>query len=216
MSALAFVPDLPVLAAFVLACVAITLTPGPDMAFFLGKSVTQSAAAGFAAFAGCTTGLVVHTVLVAAGLAALLAASATAFLVLKIVGAAYLLWLAFESVWKGNALSRPVAGAAPERLTRIYVKALTVNLLNPKVIVFFATFLPQFVTAGDPAASGKFLFLGLTMIVVSTPITVAMILAAGRVSATLRGSRRLARAIDWLFAGVMGGFAARLLLSRAG
>jgi threonine/homoserine/homoserine lactone efflux protein len=215
MSALAFVPDLPVLAAFVFACVAITLTPGPDMAFFLGKAVTQSSAAGFAAFAGCTTGLLVHTLLVAAGLAALLAASATAFLVLKIVGAAYLLWLAFQSVWQGNALSRPVAGAAPERLTRIYGKALTVNLLNPKIIVFFATFLPQFVTVGDPAASGTFVFLGLTMIVVSTPITVAMILAAGRVSARLRGSRRLARAIDWLFAAVMGGFAARLLLSRA-
>lgn len=215
MSAFAFVPDLPVLLAFVVACVAITLTPGPDMAFFLGKAVTQSATAGFVAFAGCTTGLAVHTVLVALGLAALLAASATAFLVLKVVGAAYLLWLAVESLRKGNALSRPVAGAAPERLSRIYGKALTVNLLNPKIIVFFATFLPQFVTAGDPAASGKFLFLGATMIVVSTPITMAMILAAGRVSATLRGSRRLARLIDWVFAAVMGGFAARLLLARA-
>lgn len=215
MSAFAFVPDLPVLLAFVVACVAITLTPGPDMAFFLGKAVTQSTLAGFVAFAGCTTGLAVHTVLVALGLAALLAASATAFLVLKVLGAAYLLWLALESLRKGNALSRPVAGAAPERLSRIYGKALTVNLLNPKIIVFFATFLPQFVTAGDPAASGKFLFLGLTMIVVSTPITVVMILAAGRVSSTLRGSRRLARLIDWVFAAVMGGFAARLLLSRA-
>jgi threonine/homoserine/homoserine lactone efflux protein len=215
MTLLPFVPDLPVLLAFVVACVAVTLTPGPDMAFFLGKSVSQSTAAGFAAFAGCTTGLAVHTILVAAGLAALLAASATAFLVLKVVGAAYLLWLAVESVRKGNALSRETEAARPEPLGRIYVKALTVNLLNPKVIVFFATFLPQFVAAGDPAASGKFVFLGLTMIVVSTPITVAMILAAGRVSATLRGSRRLARAIDWLFAGVMGGFAARLLLARA-
>jgi threonine/homoserine/homoserine lactone efflux protein len=90
----AFIPDLPVLAAYVVASVVLGLTPGPDMTFFLSKTVSQSRAAGLAAFSGATTGLIVHSILVAAGLSAVLAASATAFTVLKVVGAFYLAFLA--------------------------------------------------------------------------------------------------------------------------
>lgn len=210
---LAFVPSAAVLATFVAAAIALTLTPGPDMTFFLGKAVGQSTAAGFAAFAGCSTGLVMHTLLVALGLSALLAASATAYLVLQVVGAAYLLYLAVQTLRHGSSLGSAAAGGTADPLMRVFGKGLAINLLNPKIIVFFATFLPQFVSPDDPAATGKLIFLGLTFVVVATPFTVAMILAAGRVSAALRGSRRLSRAIDWLFAGVMGAFAVRLLLS---
>ena len=140
-----FVPALPVLAAYAVASVVLGLTPGPDMTFFLSRTIAQSRAAGFAALFGASTGLVVHTVLVAAGLSVLLAASVTAFTVLKIVGAAYLAWLAYDAIRNGSALSLDEAregGASP----RIYFKGLLVNLLNPKVIVFFVTFLPQFVS----------------------------------------------------------------------
>ena len=92
--ALTFVPDLPILAAYAAASVVLNLTPGPDMTFCLSKTIGQSRPAGFAALAGVSLGLVVHSVLVAAGLSVVLAASATAFTVLKIVGAAYLAWLA--------------------------------------------------------------------------------------------------------------------------
>ena len=92
-----FVPDLPILAAYLVASVILGLTPGPDMTFFLSKTVAQSRAAGLAALAGASTGLVIHTILVAAGLSVLLAASATAFTVLKIAGALYLAWLAIDA-----------------------------------------------------------------------------------------------------------------------
>ena len=100
-----FIPALPVLAAYAVASVVLGLTPGPDMTFFLSRTIAQSRAAGFAALFGASTGLVVHTVLVAAGLSVLLAASVTAFTVLKIVGAAYLAWLAYDAIRNGSALS---------------------------------------------------------------------------------------------------------------
>src|SRR4029079_3547483 len=100
-----FVPDLPVLAGYTVAAVILGLTPGPDMTLFLSKTVSQSRAAGLAAFAGANTGLVIDSARVSAGLSALLAASATAFTILKIVGAIYLAWLAFDAIRNGSSFS---------------------------------------------------------------------------------------------------------------
>jgi threonine/homoserine/homoserine lactone efflux protein len=154
--------------------------------------------------------------MVALGLSALLAASATAFTVLKVAGAAYLLWLAIDALRRGSAFTADGARRPPERLRRIYAAGLGINLLNPKIIVFFVTFLPQFVSAGDPHAGAKLLFLGLAFVVVAAPICVALILFADRIAAWLRRSPRATRAVDYLFAGVMGGFAVKLALARGG
>src|SRR5690606_34543716 len=132
---LPFLPSLSVFLAYLAAVIALTLTPGPDMTLFLGKAIGQSRMAGVAAFAGASTGLVVHTVLVAVGLSALLAASPTAFLVLKIVGAAYLVYLAVQAIRHGSALSVGGRGSN-DTIGRVYLKGLMVNLLNPKIIVF--------------------------------------------------------------------------------
>lgn len=210
-----FVPSLPVLSAYLVATVALTLTPGPDMTLFLGKTISQSRLAGFASMAGATAGLLVHTVLVAIGLSALLAASATAFLVLKIVGAIYLLWLAIEAVRHGSALSLTDRNAAPDPIRRVFAKGLMINLLNPKIIVFFVTFLPQFVTPTDPNAAAMLMFLGVLFAVVAMAFATVLILSADRIAVRLRRSPRLTRVIDWLFASVMAGFAVKLVLSRA-
>jgi threonine/homoserine/homoserine lactone efflux protein len=209
-------PSLAVLAAYAVAVVALTLTPGPDMSFFLGRAVTAGRAAGIAAMLGAATGLLVHTLLVALGLSALLAASASAFLVLKVAGAIYLAWLAAEAVRHGSGLNLDGAGAArPERLSRVYLKGLAINLLNPKIIMFFVTFLPQFVSPGDPHASAKLVVLGVAFVVIAVPISIVMIAFAARLAGLLKRSPRVMRGIDWLFAAVMGGFAVRLLLTRA-
>src|ERR687893_454675 len=105
MDSVSFLPTFPVFAAYVAAVLVITFTPGPDMTLFLGKTVRQGRAAGFSAMLGASPGGVIHTVLVALGLSALLSASATAFLVLKVLGAVYLLWLAFDAVRHGSALN---------------------------------------------------------------------------------------------------------------
>ena len=211
-----FLPSLPVLAAYAVAVVALTLTPGPDMTFFLGKAVTSGRAAGFAAMLGAATGLLVHTLAVALGLSALLAASATAFLVLKVAGAIYLAWLALQALRHGSGLSlEGRGGARPEPLSRVYLKGLGINLLNPKIIMFFVTFLPQFVSASDPHAAAKLVFLGVTFIAIGVPICFVMIAFAARLAHLLKRSPRIMRGIDWLFAAVMGGFAVRLLLTRS-
>jgi threonine/homoserine/homoserine lactone efflux protein len=210
---LSFVPQTAVLIAYLAAVIALTLTPGPDMTLFLGKSISQSRLAGVAAFCGASTGLVVHTVLVAVGLSALLAASATAFLILKIVGAGYLVFLAIQALRHGSALS--VGGKATrEPIGKVYLKGLMINLLNPKIIVFFVTFLPQFVSPGDPHAAGKLMFLGIFFVIVATPISLAMIWFAGSISGFLKRSPKATRVVDWLFASVMGAFAVRLILAQ--
>lgn len=210
---LTFLPSLSVLLAYLVAVIALTLTPGPDMTLFLGKAIGQSRKAGVAAFAGASTGLIVHTVLVAVGLSALLAASTTAFTILKVVGAAYLVYLAFQAIRHGSALSVGGKGSS-DPIGKVYLKGLMVNLLNPKIIVFFVTFLPQFVTPTDPHAAGKLLFLGLMFVVVATPISIAMIWSAGSLASFLKRSPRATRAVDWLFASVMGAFAVRLILAQ--
>jgi threonine/homoserine/homoserine lactone efflux protein len=211
-----FIPSLPVLGAYVAAVLVITFTPGPDMTLFLGKAVTQGRASGMAAMLGAFVGIVVHTSLVALGLSALLATSATAFLVLKVLGAFYLFWLAVEAVRHGSALSLDAAGPVPSRepLFRTWLTGLIVNLLNPKIIMFFVTFLPQFVAADDPHAVQKFLFLGVVFVAIAVPICAAMIASASHLSRFLKRSRRVMRFIDWLFAGVFGAFALRIILSE--
>jgi threonine/homoserine/homoserine lactone efflux protein len=208
-----FVPDLPVLAAYLVASVVLGLTPGPDMTFFLSKTVAQSRKAGFAALGGVSVGLVIHSVLVAAGLSVVLAASATAFTALKVVGAAYLAYLAFDAIRHGSSLTFAKDGR-PEPLRAVAIKGLLINLLNPKVIIFFVTFLPQFVSAHDPHAPGKMLFLGLTFMVVNIPVCSTFILAADRITLLLRSSSRARRVVDWLFAGVLGAFAVKLILTQ--
>lgn len=212
---LSYLPDAPVLAAYVLACVALTLTPGPDMTLFLSKTVAHGRSAGFAAFFGAATGILCHTTMVALGLSALLVASATAFTVLKVVGAVYLLWLAIDAVRNGSSFSLDGTVRPREPVGRVYLKGVAINLLNPKIIVFFITFLPQFVSSSDPNAVGKLFVLGVLFVVVATPITVAMIFGAGAIARYLKRSPRATRAVDYLFAGVLGGFALKLIASRA-
>ncbi|MFO1185554.1 MAG: LysE family translocator [Bauldia sp.] len=208
-----FVPEWPVLLAYSGAAIVLAWTPGPDMTFFLSKTVSQSRAAGLAAFFGAWVGVVIHAFLVAAGLSALLLASATAFTVLKVAGAIYLAYLAYDAIRNGSSLSLK-EGAAPERLPSVFVKGLLIDLLNPKIIVFNLTFLPQFVAANDANAPGKLLFLGLTFAVIAIPTCLPLIFFAERIAGRLRNSRRLTRTIDWVFASVLSMFALRLALTE--
>lgn len=208
-------PSLPVLLGYTAAVVVLTLTPGPDMTLFLSKTIGHSRAAGLAANAGAATGLLIHSALVALGLSALLVASETAFMVLKYIGAAYLLWLAIDAVRNGSSFNLEKDDTPKERLTSVYLKGLLINILNPKIIVFFITFLPQFVSADDPDAAAKLFVLGGLFVIISAPITVAMILGAGYIAAFLKRSPKVTRAIDWLFGAVLGAFAVKLLLARA-
>jgi len=210
-----FLPSLDVCLAFTAAGILLVLTPGPDMTLFLGHTLAGGRARGIVAMLGSSSGLVVHTILAALGLSVLLAHSATAFGILKIAGVAYLVWLAVQALRHGSAFTLKPDNGAPQSLARVYLTGFGINLLNPKIVMFFLTFLPQFVSAGDPHAGAKLMFLGLYFIAIGMPICTVLILTAERFTAAIRRSPRAMRAVDYLFAGLMGAFAVRLLFARA-
>ncbi|MCA3564138.1 MAG: LysE family translocator [Methylocystis sp.] len=209
-----FVPPASVMAAYSLACFILFATPGPDMSLFLSRTMAGGREAGIASMLGASLGTLIHTVLAAVGLSALIAASPTAFLVIKIVGALYLAWLALDAIRNGSALNVRNEGAREISFMRVFWLGVMVNLSNPKVVLFFVTFLPQFVSAADPFAARKLAFLGLYFIVFSIPLGILMILGAERVVTGLKRRPQIMRIIDYLFAGIFGAFAVKILLTE--
>lgn len=207
-------PSLPVLAAYSAAVVLLVLTPGPDMALFLGRTIAGGRRSGYAVLAGTTAGLYVHTALAAFGLSALLAASPAAFAALKWAGAIYLVWLAISTLVRGSTFEPKAETGARETVGRSFLVGLGVNILNPKIVLFFVTFLPQFVQPGDPHAAFRLAFLGGLYGVIGAPICVGLILAADRVAGAFAASRRLRRTFDVATASLFGLFAAKLALGR--
>jgi len=210
-----FLPDCTTLLAFTAASLVLTVTPGPDMTLFMSKTLTQGRAAGLAAVLGATAGLVVHTVLAAVGVSALLAASEFAFTLLKVVGAGYLIWLAYQAIRNGSRFSLEAVQVKKQPFHRVWLQALGVNILNPKIVLFFVTFLPQFVSATDPNAVGKLLFLGFYFVLLGMPVCALMVLGASAFARFLKSSPTFMRAFDWAFAGIMGAFALKLLVAKA-
>ncbi len=187
-------PDTANLLAFIAASALLGITPGPDIIYVVMRGAAQGPRAGLAAAAGLCTGIVGHIALCAAGLSAIIAGSATAFTVIKIAGAAYLVWLGI-ALWRsrggidlsGNATVQPIAG--------IYRQSIVMNLLNPKVALFFLAFLPQFVTPDGAPVALQLAVLGLIFMAVSFVVMGAAGLAGGQVRRLLARNDRAGR---WL------------------
>lgn len=174
--------------AFLVAAWVLILTPGPDMLFVIGQTLSGGAGRGWAALLGIGTGAMVHVALAVSGIAALLAASPTLFDALRIAGAVYLLWLAWgalRSAWRGGHALRP---SAPARMA--FRDGLVTNLTNPKVVLFFLAFLPQFVDPGRAPAWLQMALLGPLVPLMGVPFYGLLIagadLAAARLSAFSR------------------------------
>jgi len=207
-----FLPELGVIAAFSIAAFVLCITPGPDMTLFLSRTLSQGRSAGVISMLGATCGCIVHTVLAVVGISALIAASPVAFGVLKVVGAIYLLWLAYQAVVKGSTFTlEEDKPKKPVGLLRNFLMGLGVNMLNPKVVLFFMTFLPQFVSASDPAAWQKMLFLGLFFAFITAPPMVLIIFAARSFADTLQRKPSVQRMIDYVFGSIFALFAVRIL-----
>ena len=212
---MSYIPDLPTLIQFAIATFIIAITPGPDMTLFVGRALSEGRAAGFACMLGASTGLIVHTLLVSLGLSAIIVASPQLFLAIKIAGAGYLVWLAYQALRYGSAFNPDATPRKPRSLFQNWATGIGINLMNPKIILFFMTFLPQFVSASDPHAPGKLFFLGMFFIVFSVPVTAPMIIAADKFAGLLKKIPRVTRIIDYLFAGVFSAFALKILTAQA-
>jgi threonine/homoserine/homoserine lactone efflux protein len=147
---------------FVLSGFLLNITPGPDTLYIVGRGSTQGGRAGAVAALGIGAGTLVHICAAALGLSAILAASATAFTAVKIIGAAYLLYVGISLIRSAGA-SETSPGAIPVRpasIRGIFVQGFLTNVLNPKVALFFLAFLPQFVASDASSKPLAFLFLG--------------------------------------------------------
>jgi len=215
MSGFEFLPALPQLLAFAIAALALNVTPGADMTFVGISAARGGLRSGVAAALGVAVGCCAHILFAVAGRSALIAASQTAFTVLKWAGAAYLLYLAWSLVRAPSAAKAGEADAvrAPAGPWHAFRQGALVNLVNPKVGLFFLAFLPQFMdpTAGNQTA--QIAFLGLWFNVSGTLVNIVVALIAARAATRLKGSERLGRAIRWVTAGVMGALAMRLALT---
>lgn len=198
-------------AGFVAAAAALCLTPGIDTVYILTRTIAGGRAEGLASALGINTGLVVHTVLVAAGLSLVLAASPVAFRVIKVAGAAYLVVMGVRSMLSGGAsfstaagekstsggarasASSPAAPGAPAPLARTYAQGVLTNVLNPKIILFFLALLPQFIAVPNEHGPLPFLALGLTYTALSTLWTVVIVAIAAPFSRLLARSERAGR-----------------------
>lgn len=211
---MSFLPDGHVFIEFAGAAIILTLIPGPDMALFVGRAISQGKAAGLACIAGCTTGIIIQVVAVSIGLSALIIASPMAFFILKVAGSIYLLWLASQALRNRSHFFLEKSHQKKQSMKLNYLTGLGINLLNPKVLLFNMTFLPQFVNASDPHAAQKIFFLGASFVPISLPFTVSMVLAADGFANTIKKNPHFVRILDFFMAGIFIAFALRLLVTE--
>jgi threonine/homoserine/homoserine lactone efflux protein len=197
---------------FCFAVLLLNLTPGPDTAFIVGQSVAYGRRMGLMSVLGISTGCVVHTAALALGLSALLAASAGAFTAIKVVGAAYLIFLggrmivaSFRAPATAEAVARRVPIDASASPRRAFAQGFVTNVLNPKVVLFFLSFFPQFVSTASDAKAIAFVVLGAIMIAISTVYNGLVAWIAGGVTQRIRSAPRVKA---WLDRSIGGAFIA--------
>ena len=192
---------------FVVACLLLNVTPGPDTAYIVGRSVQLGWRAGVAAALGISAGCLVHVFAAAVGLSALLAASAVVFFAVKLIGAAYLIYIGVRMLM-ARATSDDAAVAERPALSfpQIFRQGALTNILNPKVALFFLAFLPQFVDAAAPSKALAFILLGIIFITTGTlwglGVAVFAARAAGRVRRSNRAMLWINRALGIVFIGM--------------
>ena len=180
-------PTTQTLAVFAVATLVLLVIPGPSVVYVMARSIEQGRGAGLMAMLGLETGAFVHAVVAATGLASVLAASPTAFTVIRWAGAAYLVYLAVRQ------FRTPCADASSTGSRssgwRLYRDGVLVDLLNPKTCLFFVAFLPQFVDGSRGSAEGQMMTLGMCFVVLAAMCDGAYALASGGLSSRIRSGR---------------------------
>ncbi|SDQ77101.1 resistance to homoserine/threonine (RhtB) family protein [Burkholderia orbicola] len=203
---------------FVFAVFLLNITPGPDTAYIVGRSVAQGRGAGLMSAFGISAGCCVHALACAFGLTALLAASATAFTVIKLVGAAYLIYLGVRMIIAKQAAAPSGAtaaeAAAAKPLRQLFMQGFWTNVLNPKVVLFFVSFFPQFVSADSPHKAWAFLTLGAVFVAMSTVWTSLVAWVAGSVTQRFSGKPGVRKWLDRTVGSAFVGLGLRLAASQ--
>lgn len=194
-------PEWSSLGLFAIAALVLLLTPGPAVLYIVTRSIDQGRRAGLVSVLGVHVGTLAHIVAAAAGLSALLAASATAFEVVKYMGAAYLVYIGVRRLRARQRMVAPEAGT-PKRLSRAFVDGVVVNVLNPKTGLFFLAFLPQFVTGARGHVGEQIVALGVVFVLLGAITDSLYALTAGTAARWLRAQPRFLAGERWVTGGL--------------
>lgn len=206
-------PPLDALLLFFTSSLFLALAPGPDNLFVMVQAAQRGRAAGLAVTFGLCTGILVHTTAVAFGLAAVFAASALAFNLLKYLGAGYLLYLAWGAFRTGDGGGGD-AQAVDLPFGRLYRRGIIMNITNPKVSIFFLAFLPQFADPHKGPLAPQMILLGTLFILATILVFGGISLLAGSFGRRFRESTRAKRILNWLAGSVFAGLAIKLAMAE--
>lgn len=200
---------------FLAAAVAITLSPGPDNLMVLSLGIARGRRQGMVFGLGCALGCLSHTVLAALGIGALLAASPAAFGTLKVAGGLYLVWLGWQA-WQsqGSLMETQASQSGQPSLGRLFAKGLLANAINPKVVLFFLAFLPQFVIGSHGSVAWQTAQLGLLFTVQAAVVFGLLGYFAGHAGGWLNTSRRRSMLLDRVAGSIFALLGLKLLLDR--
>jgi threonine/homoserine/homoserine lactone efflux protein len=198
---------------FLGASVAITLAPGPDNTFVVAQGISRGRKAAITTALGMCSGISVHTTAAALGVSAILYSSATAFTVLKYAGAAYLLFLAYKAIKEKGGITQQ-KDEGKQRLTVLFRRGFIMNIVNPKVALFFLAFLPQFVSTQSGSAARQMFLLGLVFMAQAVIVFSAIGFLSGGIGNSVLKRPRIARFFAWLTAGVFASLGVRLALAE--
>ena len=201
------------LSVFFVTSLLLAVTPGPDNLFVLAQAAQRGKLAGVIVTLGLSTGILFHTLAVALGAAALFSASSLAFNLLKYLGAAYLLYLAYQA-WKAGASSDSETGVACLSPARLYLRGVVMNLTNPKVSIFFLAFLPQFTSPSFGPLFPQFVVLGGLFVVSTLLVFGGFSFIAGWLGEQLRTSKKPERILNRVAGTVFLGLAIKLVLTE--
>jgi threonine/homoserine/homoserine lactone efflux protein len=199
---------------FLAVAVPITLSPGPDNMMVLGMGISRGRAQGMAFGLGCALGCLSHTLLAVLGVSALIAASPVAFTTLKVCGGLYLVWLGIGALRSRGATQARAVEGAPETLRALFMKGVLANAINPKVVLFFLSFLPQFVVASQGRASLQTAALGLTFTAQAAILFGLLGYFSGSVGRWLSRKPRAGMWLDRAAGGIFVALGLKLLVSR--
>lgn len=204
-------PELANLLAFALICLGMVLTPGPNMIYLISRSICQGRAAGLISLGGVALGFVVYMLCAALGITALVMAVPLAYDTLRIAGALYLLYLAWQALRPGGRSPFQVRDLPADSPRRLFGMGLLTSLLNPKIAVMYLSLMPQFIEPGHGSVLSQSLVLGCTQIAVSVTVNALIALMAGSIAVFLAGRPFWQQIQRWLMGTVLAGLAVRML-----
>jgi threonine/homoserine/homoserine lactone efflux protein len=200
---------------FIAAALGLVLTPGPNMVYLISRSITQGRAAGLISLLGVITGFVCHILAATLGLTAIFLAIPAAYTTVKLMGAAYLLWIAWNTVRPGGEFVFAPKNLPHDSSRKLYQMGLLTSLLNPKIAVFYMALFPQFIKPEHGNVILQSLELGLTQMIVSASVNTLIIFMAGGIATWFATRPSWVKVQKWLMAGVLGGLGVRLALDEA-